>query len=174
MIDVSLSSRRSTTAIVIHSALTYPGQQVNGKIIRAWHMARGYSDIGYHFVCRDDGVVEVGRRLDAVGAHTIGRNADSVGIVLAGGLRRLHPDEPRDRPFVEAAVGYPNTAIAAEFPAVQLIATRALVRSLLVIYPGAAVEGHRDAARDGRTCPCFNAPEWFAAGMPPRAITSLP
>lgn len=173
MLDIPIRSRSQTTNIVIHAALTYPGQHVDSKVIRGWHVSRGFSDIGYHFVIRDDGVVEMGRRLEAVGAHTLnGYNSKSVGIVLAGGLRRLTPDEPHNGPFARAAIGYKDTAIAANFTAPQLKAARVLVTSLLKVYPGAKVLGHRDATGDHRVCPTFDAERWFEEGMPTSVATS--
>jgi N-acetylmuramoyl-L-alanine amidase len=52
--------------------------------IRRWHIARGWADVGYHFIIRRDGEIEVGRTLDQVGAHCEGHNATSVGTCLIG------------------------------------------------------------------------------------------
>jgi len=60
--------------------------------IDAWHKARGWSGIGYHFVIRKDGRIEAGRKLndddvlsrDEVGAHVYGINNESVGICFSG------------------------------------------------------------------------------------------
>ena len=52
--------------------------------IRKWHLARGFLDVGYHFVIRRDGEIEVGRTLDIVGAHCKGFNLDSIGTCLVG------------------------------------------------------------------------------------------
>ena len=66
-------------------------------MIREWHLARGWSDIGYHWVIlnvfakgtsayipRDDGRVEQGRPEAKIGAHCRGQNSTSIGIVLIG------------------------------------------------------------------------------------------
>lgn len=56
--------------------------------INAWHIARGFEKICYHFVVRRTGKLETGRFLDQfsceIGAHTIGHNHDSLGICLVG------------------------------------------------------------------------------------------
>ena len=167
-----ISSRKATNAIIIHAALTFPDQECDAKIIRGWHVKQGWSDIGYHVVIRRDGVAELGRRLDAIGAHTLGRNHDSVGIVLAGGLSRVDGSNVPKR-FIEAAAGYKNAAISANYTPAQLVTLRWLVRGLLTVYPGAAVMGHRDAVADRRPCPCFNVKDWYARGMIPSVTTSL-
>lgn len=72
--------------------------------IRSWHLERGWSDIGYHYVIDNgriksnfrldsfDGSVEIGRLIDGdefaekneVGAHAYGFNQDSIGVCLIG------------------------------------------------------------------------------------------
>lgn len=53
--------------------------------IRRWHIARGFNDVGYHFVIRRDGEVEMGRTLETIGAHCKGHNTNSIGTCLVGG-----------------------------------------------------------------------------------------
>jgi N-acetylmuramoyl-L-alanine amidase len=54
--------------------------------IEDWHKQRGFKKIGYHFVIRRTGVIEVGRPLTEEGAHcrAMGGNVNSVGICLIG------------------------------------------------------------------------------------------
>ena len=66
---------------IIHCSDSYHGDV---KSIRQWHMERGWLDIGYHFVIKKDGVIEIGRPLDQVGAHCKGKNLYSVGTCLIG------------------------------------------------------------------------------------------
>ena len=74
------------------------------RVIRGWHLARKWRDIGYHFVIMNgypmkgfflpsaDGAIECGRMLDGdpyvekeeTGAHALGFNNDSIGICLIG------------------------------------------------------------------------------------------
>jgi len=42
---------------------------VDAAMIREWHMTKGWSDIGYHFVIGPDGHCEEGRPLYRPGAH---------------------------------------------------------------------------------------------------------
>ncbi|XP_038214256.1 peptidoglycan-recognition protein LB-like [Zerene cesonia] len=49
------------------------------------HMiTNGWADIGYNFAVGSDGVVYEGRGWNRVGAHAVGYNVNSVGIVLIG------------------------------------------------------------------------------------------
>ncbi|MCP5436281.1 MAG: N-acetylmuramoyl-L-alanine amidase [Chromatiaceae bacterium] len=82
-------------------------QAVHGRRYRRWHAEKGFKRddlarlgagpwaglgrhagdlccIGYHFVIRLNGVVEVGRRLTEVGAHEQRANADGIGVCLIG------------------------------------------------------------------------------------------
>jgi N-acetylmuramoyl-L-alanine amidase len=77
---------RELKRIILHCSATREGQDVDAATIRKWHLARGWSDIGYHYVIKLDGVVEQGRPLHRIGAHTKGHNADSIGICYIGGL----------------------------------------------------------------------------------------
>lgn len=62
------------------------------KEIDGWHKTRGFRCIGYHYVVRKDGTIELGRFLDSdddlegneVGAHVLGLNSRSIGICFSG------------------------------------------------------------------------------------------
>jgi N-acetylmuramoyl-L-alanine amidase len=77
---------REIKRIVLHCAATKPSQDIDADTIREWHLARGWSDIGYHYVIKLDGIVESGRPLSLMGAHARGHNKNSVGICYIGGL----------------------------------------------------------------------------------------
>ena len=81
------------TAIVIHHSASPLATEV--EHIRAWHRAKGWRDIGYHWLVRQEGgsaTAYMGRRhnLDdrwepwEYGAHSKGENATSIGICLIG------------------------------------------------------------------------------------------
>lgn len=72
---------RPITSHIIHCSDSLTGDV---PTIRGWHKQRGWNDIGYHFVIRRDGEIEVGRTLDVVGAHCEGHNATSIGTCLVG------------------------------------------------------------------------------------------
>lgn len=71
--------------IVYHHAETPHGQDMSAAQIDRFHRKeRGFDRIGYHFVIRLSGLVEVGRPLTQQGAHTKGLNDCGVGIVFGG------------------------------------------------------------------------------------------
>lgn len=56
----------------------------DAETIKQWHLARGWNDIGYHYVILRDGVVEKGREDIIPGAHVAGDNEESLGVCLIG------------------------------------------------------------------------------------------
>ena len=77
---------RKIDDIIIHCTATAEGRDVSVADIRRWHKARGFVDVGYHYVVYLDGSVHEGRPLAQVGAHCRGHNAHSVGVCYVGGL----------------------------------------------------------------------------------------
>ena len=59
---------------------------IGAKEIKAWHKGKGWKDIGYHYVIRLNGKVELGRPLEKMGSHVVGYNRDSVGVCYVGGV----------------------------------------------------------------------------------------
>lgn len=99
--------RRIDTIIVHHTGSTFG----DVATIDRWHRGppHHFDEIGYHFVILNgwrspsvfdptiNGVVQVGRALEKVGAHDLGQNEGSVGVGLVGlevftwpQLRALH------------------------------------------------------------------------------------
>ena len=79
--------KKLPTHIVLHHA-EFRGK-LDAKTIREWHLARGWDDIGYHFVITGsifDDVTELqkGRALIMQGAHAYGFNGKSIGICMTG------------------------------------------------------------------------------------------
>ncbi len=134
---------RKINWLVIHTAATRPGMDIGAKEIRQWHKAKGWSDIGYHYVIRRDGRVEKGRPDARVGAHVAGHNRDSLGICLVGGVNdNLVPE---------------NNYTEAQWKALE-----ELLHKLVQKYPEGKVRGHRDFPGVSKACPCFDAEPWAA------------
>ncbi|WP_267348652.1 N-acetylmuramoyl-L-alanine amidase [Sphingomonas sp. GM_Shp_2] len=146
---------RAVSSVAIHCTATRQGRPVTLAELTAWHRARGFAGIGYHFVVHLDGAIEVGRDKATAGAHVQGHNARSIGVVYVGGLDNA--GRPRDT----------------RTPA-QRAALRDLLRALKTAHPRTIVQGHReyspDLDGDGvvephewlKACPCFDARAEYA------------
>lgn len=77
----NMKTRKSTNRIVLHHAAA---SVCDAKTIHEWHLNRGFSGIGYHFLVRKDGTIERGRAEHLVGAHAAGNNSNSIGICFEG------------------------------------------------------------------------------------------
>ena len=129
---------RKITEIIIHCSATVEGRNYTVETIRKWHKAKGWQDIGYHYVIGLDGKIFKGRPEEQVGAHCIGHNANSIGICYIGGLNK--DKKPKDT-RTEA----------------QKTAIRALCMDLKIKYPAASIHGHNEFST--KHCPCFNVQE---------------
>jgi N-acetyl-anhydromuramyl-L-alanine amidase AmpD len=76
--------------LVIHTA-AFKGRNCDAQLIDQWHLKRGWSGIGYHYVIINDrhdsladGTVQSGRPTDTAGAHARGINSQSLGICCVG------------------------------------------------------------------------------------------
>ena len=133
---------RDLNRIILHCSATREGKDFSADTIRDWHVnGRGWSDIGYHWVIRLDGSIEVGRPLEKSGAHTKGHNKDSVGVCYIGGCD---------------ADGKPKDTMNAE----QEKAWRMIVLSLRTLYGDLTIHGHNEFAN--KACPSFIVKEKFA------------
>lgn len=128
---------RNITEIIVHCTATPRGRDVTARMVDAWHRARGWNGIGYHYLVRLDGTVEAGRPEARAGAHCRGHNSRSIGVAYAGGVETDG-----------------HTPADTRTPA-QRAALRELVAELRRRYPGATVHGHREFA--AKACPCFDA-----------------
>ena len=80
-------AQRPITHIVIHTSASYSGGRIldpSAKDIDRWHRAKGWRSIGYHYVVRRDGSIEVGRDVRLVGAHVAGFNRTTIGVCFTG------------------------------------------------------------------------------------------
>ncbi len=150
--------RRLTDHIVLHCSATPPDVDVGVTEIRQWHVSKGWSDIGYHYVIRRNGSRERGRPENQAGSHVKGFNANTLGICLVGGT------DARQRPQ--------NNFTPAQWESLKRLLTELQAR-----YPQATILGHRDFPGVAKACPCFDAILWarkngFRAAQPMRIITA--
>ena len=148
---------RSILSIIIHCSATRPAWMADRSLedqvaeIRRWHTEeRGWRDIGYHFVVGRDGRSLPGRALEKIGAHTRGRNRDTIGICLIGGHGSAASDAPSEH-----------------FTPPQLAELHRLVFELcerFKIHRTLRVKGHNDYAAKG--CPGFSVKHWLRSVEP--------
>lgn len=137
---------RPINTIYVHCAATRPSMDVGVDEIRKWHKARGFSDIGYHYVIRRNGRREAGRPLDKVGAHVQGHNTGSVGVCLVGGVNQDDFTKAEDN-----------------FTKHQWIELKILLKELTGnIKSIKKIKGHRDVD-PGKACPSFDVKTWLIA-----------
>lgn len=127
---------RKIAEIIVHCADTPEGRDDRAVDIKRWHLARGFNDIGYHYIIDLDGTIEPGRSTETEGAHCTGHNANSIGICYIGGADKGM--KPKD------------TRTDAQKQSLLL-----LLKYLRQKYPSAKIYGHRDFAK--KACPSFDA-----------------
>lgn len=144
-------SKRRIDYIAIHCTATREGQDMTVEQIRAGHLQRGFSDIGYHYVVYRDGTVHVGRNVDVSGAHVTGYNSYSIGVVYVGGLE--------NRP----GVAYSQLKAKDTRTPAQKRALATLLTDLRKLYPKAVIQGHRDFSPDKNHNGTIEPSEWIKA-----------
>lgn len=145
-----------TRYIIWHCSATPPSKEgIGAADIDRWHKQRGWKGIGYHFVIKRNGKIEVGEHPYNIGAHTLGVNGESVGVCLVGGV-----DEGGD----------PESNFTDE----QIESAFALADVLERMFQTAEHKGHRDFSPDldgdgevekwewMKACPVFDVQKTFA------------
>lgn len=160
---------REIKEIHIHCTATKEGKSVTVEQIRRWHQARGWSDIGYHFLVQHQDY-KTGRPIEKMPASAKGHNKHAIAVAYAGGLDEN--GKPKDT---------------------RTPRQKELLFKLLTLlkkqHPKAKIVGHRDLSPDKngdgeitsdewlKSCPCFNAideywdfqPKSFKAKMKKKA-----
>lgn len=108
-----------------------------------WHKNRGFHGIGYHYVITPDGDCAVGRADYKIGAHVLGHNVGTLGVLLL------------ERDSVERLATFSRYFSAHQWRAVRDLALR---------YGIERVTGHNDYAN--KLCPGFKVPPDFLQRMP--------
>ena len=123
---------RKINSIYIHCSDTPNGRDDKMEDIRGWHLAKGWSDVGYHFVIEIDGNIAKGRPVRRMGAHVKSQNPNSIGVCLVG----------RD-----------------EFNRNQIESLIKLINDLHEEYGRIAVLGHYESD-SSKTCPNIDMPKF--------------
>lgn len=75
---------RKIDKVILHCSDSDIAAHDDIKVIKKWHLARKFKDVGYHYFIRKDGLIQKGRDILQVGAHCKGENSTSIGICLSG------------------------------------------------------------------------------------------
>ena len=118
---------RKLNKIILHCSDSDVALHDNIDTIRAWHLERGFNDIGYNFVITKAGLIQHGRPIDKIPAHTFGQNKDSIGICLTGRYK---------------------------FSITQFATTAQLINSLYDVFGIMQIFGHYDFS--DKSCPNFD------------------
>lgn len=132
---------RNINKVIVHCSATPSTMDIGADEINQWHIQRGWSQIGYHYVIRRDGRLEKGRPIDVAGAHARGHNIDSIGVCLVGGVDE-HND-PTDN-----------------FTRQQKRRLKQVLDFLTLTFDCEAI-GHRDLPGVRKACPSFNVRDWY-------------
>lgn len=128
---------RDIKEIIVHCSATPEGKDFTVEDIRKWHLARGFNDVGYHYIIYRDGSIHKGREEAVIGAHCLNHNSISIGVCYIGGCASdgKTPKDTRTNAQKDSLV--------------------ALLRELKGKYPKAKIYPHYKFA--AKACPCFNA-----------------
>lgn len=125
--------RRPVDRVFLHCSASDargPGYQGAALVatVRAWHLARGWSDVGYHVLIDRAGSLRAGRDLERTPAAQRGHNTGTVAIMVHG---------------------------LTDFSDAGLAACAALCRAINSAHGGAVTfHGHREVA--AKSCPVFD------------------
>ena len=129
------SATREITETVVHWTGTFVDQDIGAEDVHKWHLERGWSGCGYHYVIRRDGTIERGRPINFEGAHALqnGHNNYSIGISLVGGYVGL------------ASEGNKTTSTNfVGFEQAQINALDSFLSTFYIVWPGGQVWGHNE------------------------------
>lgn len=136
-------NKRNIKELIVHCSATPEGKDYSVDTIRQWHLQRGFSDIGYHYVVYRDGSIHIGRDESIIGAHCTGHNTNSIGVCYIGGCAS-DGKTPKDTRTTE-----------------QKQSLVKLLKELKTKYPQASIHGHRDFAN--KACPSFDATKEYSS-----------
>ena len=127
---------RAIHKIIIHCTATREGDDISVDTIRRWHLNRGWSDIGYHYVIDIKGNINAGRPIELIGAHCKGENKYSIGVAYVGGVEAdgVTPKDTRTKAQKDSIIR--------------------LVKKLKGCYPDVTIHGHNEFSN--KACPSYN------------------
>lgn len=144
-------SKRTIKYIVVHCTATPEGREHTAQDIDRWHKQRGWRGIGYNYVIRLDGMIELGRDVDEIPAHVVGHNKSSIGVVYIGG-------NEANKTLVNGKMIHKAKDTRTERQKQSMLY---LLKELKKLYPNAQILGHRDFKGVNKACPSFDVKKWL-------------
>ena len=120
---------RKVHRVFIHCSASDHAHHDNIDTIKSWHLARGFSDVGYHFFIQKDGTLEYGRDIEKTPAAQKGHNLYTLAICMHG---------LKEENFTES----------------QFDTLKKLARQIEHNYENISFHGHCEVSK--KACPVFN------------------
>lgn len=142
------SARYPVREIVLHCSATQPDWMEKATLqeqreeIRRWHLARGWKDIGYHWLIGRSGGLLAGRAENVIGAGVENHNRGVIHVCLVGGFGSASTDR-FDQHFTRA----------------QGDSARNLIQAIGMRTQITLISGHNQYA--AKACPGFTVSEWL-------------
>ena len=124
---------KNISLLVVHCSDTPDKNNLSAIDIHEMHLGFGWDGIGYHQIICRDGKIENGRPTYWIGAHTRGKNQESLGVCLIG---------------------------SSNFTQKQFLSLEKVLIKWKKMYPLAIIKGHSQAIVTEKTCPNFNVQAW--------------
>ena len=143
------TANREITTVVWHWSGHYTDQgYVGSQEIDKSHKKKGLNEIGYHFIIKRDGSLQVGRNINKTGAHTAGFNDRSIGIAFVAGYKCTS----------DKYEGVPPTSEVgkASITQAQMKAFWFFMLAWYKAAPGGQAWGHNDFRARGHSDPGFD------------------
>jgi hypothetical protein len=141
------SATREITEVVIHWTGNFIDQpHIGAEDVHQWHLDRGFSGCGYHYIFKRDGSIQRGRPINIEGAHAaeLGHNQYSIGVSHVAGYNCV------------SGTLNPNRFISSEsISDAQWKAQKDFLEVFYRVFPGGQVLGHNQTDNN-KTDPGFD------------------
>lgn len=76
--------RRPVNRVFVHCSASDNPLHDDVSVMRQWHLARGWKDVGYHYFIKKNGEIQKGRMIELAPAAQEGHNKGTIAICLHG------------------------------------------------------------------------------------------
>ena len=145
---------RPVDRVFLHCTASSYDHHDDIEVVSAWHLGRGWSDVGYHFMIHKDGSISAGRDIERTPAAQKGHNKGTIAIAMHGG------QDAKD-----------------DFSTKQIVTLREFCEQIRAAYDGdIPFHGHSEVVI--RACPVYDYKAFLCLDkdghMPPLHLTDEP